>query len=47
VPGQSGQPGSVHYDDLLPLWAHGKYFPLSYSKQAVDRETTDVLELKP
>lgn len=47
VPGQSGQPGSVHYDDLLPLWAQGKYFPLSYSKQAVDRETTDVLELKP
>ncbi|HTQ58996.1 MAG TPA: penicillin acylase family protein [Candidatus Solibacter sp.] len=47
VPGQSGQPGSVHYDDLLPLWLHGQYFPLSYSKQAVDRETTDVLELKP
>jgi penicillin G amidase len=47
VPGQSGQPGSPHYDDLLPLWTQGKYFPLSYSKQAVDRETTDVLELKP
>ena len=47
VPGQSGQPGSAHYDDLLPLWLHGQYFPLSYSKQAVDRETTDVLELKP
>jgi penicillin amidase len=47
APGQSGQPGSAHYDDLLPLWAQGKYFPLSYSKQAVDRETTDVLELKP
>lgn len=47
VPGQSGQPGSPHYDDLLPLWAHGQYFPLSFSKRAVDRETTDVLELKP
>jgi len=47
VPGQSGQPGSPHYDDLLPLWTQGKYFPLSYSKPAVDRETTDVLELKP
>jgi penicillin amidase len=47
VPGQSGQPGSLHYDDLLPLWTQGKYFPLSYSKHAVDRETTDVLELKP
>jgi penicillin amidase len=47
VPGQSGQPGSAHYDDLLPLWMAGKYFPLRYTKQAVDRETTDVLELKP
>jgi penicillin amidase len=47
VPGQSGQPGSPHYDDLLSLWTQGKYFPLSYSKHAVDRETTDVLELKP
>ena len=47
VPGQSGQPGSVHYDDLLPLWVNGQYFPLRYSKPSVDRETTDVLELKP
>jgi penicillin amidase len=47
VPGQSGQPGSVHYDDLLPLWIRGQYFPLRYSKPSVDRETTDVLELKP
>jgi len=47
VPGQSGQPGSAHYDDLLPLWIRGQYFPLRYSKLAVDRDTTDVLELKP
>ena len=47
APGQSGQPGSPHYDDLLPLWAHAQYFPLRYSKPSVDRETTDVLELKP
>ena len=47
VPGQSGQPGSPHYDDLPPLWLHGQYFPLRYSKQAIDRETTDSLELKP
>lgn len=47
VPGQSGQPGSAHYDDLLPLWLQGKYFPLRYTKPAVDRETTDLLELRP
>lgn len=47
VPGQSGQPGSPHYDDLIALWTTGRYFPLLYTKPAVDRETTDVLELKP
>jgi penicillin G amidase len=47
VPGQSGQPASPHYGDLLPLWLHGQYFPLRYTKQAIDHETTDVLELKP
>jgi len=47
VPGQSGQPGSPHYDDLLPLWRTGRYFQLAYSKGAVDAVTTDVLELMP
>jgi penicillin amidase len=47
VPGQSGQPASPHYDDLLPLWLRGQYFPLRYTKTSIDRETTDVLELKP
>jgi penicillin G amidase len=47
VPGQSGQPGSKHYDDLLPLWNEGKYFPLAYTKDAVDAVTTDVLNLTP
>jgi penicillin G amidase len=47
VPGQSGQPGSPHYDDLLPLWLKGQYFQLAYSRGAVDGVTTDVLELEP
>ena len=47
VPGQSGQPGSKHYDDLLPLWSNGHYFPLNYSRAAVDAATTDVLLLTP
>ena len=47
VPGQSGQPGSKHYDDLLPLWSKGQYFPLNYSRTAVDAATTDVLQLVP
>ena len=47
VPGQSGQPGSSHYDDLLPLWAEGKYFPLTYSRGKVDQVTRHRLQLKP
>jgi penicillin amidase len=47
VPGQSGEPGSPHYSDLLPLWAKGDYFPLRYSEPAVKEVTTDTLELMP
>jgi penicillin G amidase len=47
VPGQSGQPGSKHFDDLLPLWSSGQYFPLRFSRDAVDAVTTDLLILEP
>ncbi|MGD0792882.1 MAG: penicillin acylase family protein [Terriglobales bacterium] len=47
TPGQSGQPGSPHYSDLLPLWNAGRYFPLLYSRKAVEDETTDRLVLEP
>jgi penicillin G amidase len=47
VPGQSGQPGSKFYDNLLPLWGEGKYFPLVYTRAAVERETAHILWLKP
>jgi len=47
TPGQSGQPGSPHYADLLPLWRDGRYFPLLYSRAAVERETRHVLRLEP
>jgi penicillin amidase len=47
TPGQSGQPSSSHYSDLLPLWSEGKYFPLVYSREAVDKEVTDKLVLTP
>ncbi len=47
VPGQSGQPGSPHYGDLLPLWAEGKYFPLLFSRTAVEKTAKDKLLLVP
>lgn len=47
VPGQSGQPGSPHYADLLPLWSEGRYFPLAYSRQKVETVTKHRLQLTP
>jgi penicillin amidase len=47
APGQSGDPWSPHYSDLLPLWSQGVYFPLAYSDDAVKEVVTDRLELQP
>jgi penicillin G amidase len=47
TPGQSGQPGSRHYADLMPLWDAGRYFPLVYSRKAVEENTIDRLRLQP
>jgi penicillin amidase len=47
TPGQSGQPGSAHYADLVPLWNAGRYFPLIYTREAVERNTSDRLRLLP
>jgi penicillin G amidase len=47
TPGQSGQPGSPHYADLLPLWAEGQYFPLAYSRAKVEQVAENRLHLKP
>ena len=47
APGQSGDPASPHYRDLVPLWLEGGYVPLVYSRAAVDRETVLRLRLEP
>jgi penicillin amidase len=47
TPGQSGQPGSPHYGDLLPLWGADQYFPLVYSRRAVEQNTRHILTLQP
>ena len=46
-PGQSGDPDSPHYRDLAPLWRDGRYFPLLYSRKAVERATERVIRLVP
>ncbi|MNW02521.1 Penicillin amidase [compost metagenome] len=47
TPGQSGNPASPHYRDLAPLWAKGEYFPLVYTRKAVEKATTERVELVP
>jgi penicillin amidase len=47
APGQSGQPGSPHYDDLLPLWQKGEYFPLAFTRPKVEKVTRHRLRLIP
>jgi penicillin G amidase len=47
TPGQSGQPGSSHYSDLLRLWNNGEYFPLVYSQKVVETNAQDRLVLAP
>jgi penicillin amidase len=47
TPGQSGQPGSPYYGDLLERWANNEYFPLAFSREAVDEQAAQRLTLRP
>ena len=47
VPGESGQPGGSHYSDLLALWDRTQYFPMLYSRDAVQKQAKDRLTLQP
>ena len=47
VPGQSGQPGSPFYGNLLPYWTDNKYFPMVFTAKAVADATTHRLTLRP
>lgn len=47
VPGQSADPRSSHYQDLLKGWATGEYFPMAFSRAKVDSERADTLKLQP
>ena len=45
--GQSENPASPHYNDLLGLWARGEYHPLPFSQAAVEAATVARMRLKP
>lgn len=45
--GQSGNPGGVHYTDMLGRWLEGKYFELNFLKSAEDESIVNTLRLNP
>jgi penicillin amidase len=45
--GQSGQPMSAHYDDLLPVWHEGRHVPMLHSEGAVRASAWWSLTLRP
>lgn len=45
--GQSGNPLSPHYSDMLPLWRRGAGVPIAWSAAEVDRATVDKLRIVP
>jgi penicillin amidase len=47
TPGQSGDPKSPHFRDLLPLWARGSYVPLLYTRTAIEAAAGEVLSIRP
>jgi penicillin amidase len=47
VPGQSADPRSPYYQNLLKDWATGEYFPMAFSRAKVDSEKAGTLNLRP
>jgi penicillin amidase len=46
-PGQSGQLGSPHYDDLIQPWLKGEYHPMLWTRQQVEANLEGTLKLTP
>ncbi len=45
--GQSGQPGSRHYGDMVTAWRDVRHHPMPFTRAAVDRHSRRVLHLSP
>jgi len=45
-PGQSGQVGSPHYDDLVRPWLEGSYFNVLWTREAVEAACGDKMVLE-
>jgi penicillin G amidase len=46
-PGQSGQLGSKHYDDLIDPWLNGRYHPMLWEREEIEGELAARLVLEP
>ena len=46
-PGQSAQPGSPYYGNLVENLGNGEYFPLLYTRGAVEEKAAHRLTLQP
>lgn len=47
VPGQSGDPSSPHYDDMIDFFLSGRNRPLPFKKENVERQYSRVLTIRP
>jgi penicillin amidase len=47
APGQSGQPGSKHYDDFIPLWRKIRHHPMLVTRDLIEEAEEKRLHLVP
>ena len=47
TPGESGDPASKHYDDLIQPWSAGQHHPLPYTRRAVEAAAAERIRLTP
>ena len=47
LPGESGDPESPHYSDLIADWAAGKYHPMPFTRRAVEAAAVERIRLAP
>jgi penicillin amidase len=45
--GQSGQPGSRHYDDQIDDWRFGRYHPMLFDRAQIEQQAEARLTLSP
>jgi penicillin amidase len=47
LPGESGDPDSPHYADLIDDWANGRYHPMPFTRKAVEAAARERIRLIP